>query len=130
MQNIPPVVLTLIFSKPTLKRVLKCFDLPFSPSPTRGSRKERFIENRRVDLFRNSSLGLLSLCCQQSSPLAKPNTNQQQQSNPSIVQTPFMNQQWQFNPEETPRLANWPKSMEAARSLQNITRSSLVSCSL
>jgi hypothetical protein len=33
--------------------VLKCFNLPSSPPPTRGSRKEDIGE---VDLFRNGSL--------------------------------------------------------------------------
>ena len=44
---------TLIFSKPILMMVLKCFNLPSSPPPTRGSRKEDIGE---VDLFRNGSL--------------------------------------------------------------------------
>jgi hypothetical protein len=36
----------LYFSKPTLMRVLKCFNLPSSPPPTRGSGKERLIGQR------------------------------------------------------------------------------------
>jgi hypothetical protein len=48
----------LYFSKLTLVSVLKCFNLPYSPSPTRGSGKERLIEQKKdVDLVRNSSLG-------------------------------------------------------------------------
>jgi hypothetical protein len=36
----------LDFSKPTLISVLKCFNLPSSPPPTRGNGKERLIEQR------------------------------------------------------------------------------------
>jgi hypothetical protein len=38
----------LDFSKPTLIRVLKCFNLPSSPPPIRGSGKERLIGQRRM----------------------------------------------------------------------------------
>jgi hypothetical protein len=38
----------LCFSKPTLIRVLKCFNLPSSPPPTRGSGKERLIRQRKM----------------------------------------------------------------------------------
>jgi hypothetical protein len=41
-----------------------------------------------------------------------------------------MNQQGQFNPEETAGLTNLPEAVEAARSHSNLTRSSLVSFSL
>jgi hypothetical protein len=36
------------FSKPTLIRVLECFNLPSSPPPARGSGKERLIGQRRI----------------------------------------------------------------------------------
>jgi hypothetical protein len=49
-----------IFQNFLLIKVLKYFNLPSSPPPTRGSRKERSIGQRRVwDLFRNSSLELI-----------------------------------------------------------------------
>jgi hypothetical protein len=41
-----------------------------------------------------------------------------------------MNQQGQFNPEETARLANQPEAVEVARSHRNFRRSSLASFSL
>jgi hypothetical protein len=40
-----------------------------------------------------------------------------------------MNQQGQFNPEETTRFANWPEATEAARSCRNLMRCSLLSFS-
>ena len=42
-----------IFQNPLLIKVLKCFDLPYSPLPTRGSGEERLIQQKRM--FRNSS---------------------------------------------------------------------------
>jgi hypothetical protein len=41
-----------------------------------------------------------------------------------------MNQQGQFNPEETESLANWFESEEVERSHRNLMRSSLASFSL
>ena len=38
----------LYFSKPTLLSILKCFNLPSSPSPTRDSGKEMLIGQRKM----------------------------------------------------------------------------------
>lgn len=40
---LPFLSLTLIISIPILMMVLKCFNIPFIPPPTRGSRKDRIL---------------------------------------------------------------------------------------
>lgn len=41
-------VVGLHFQKPAFSQALKCFNLPSSPPPTRGSGEERLIGQRRV----------------------------------------------------------------------------------
>jgi hypothetical protein len=80
-RQVPPC--NLFFSKPTLMIVLKCFNLPLNPPPTRGSTKER-IRGREVDLFRNGSLEQI---------LSVLSGNQQfssQVSNSSPIQSPTL----------------------------------------
>jgi hypothetical protein len=64
----------------------------------------------------------------QSGPLA--NTKHKSATVQYTWQTPHMNGQGQFKPEETKRLANEPESAEVARNCRSPTRSSLVSFSL
>jgi hypothetical protein len=85
-----------------------------------------------IDLFRNSSLGQVhSLLSGYRQFIPVANTNYEPAALvQSSRQTPHMNLQGQFNPEETTRLANQLGSVEAARSCRNLMRSSLVSFSL
>ena len=104
--------------------VLKCFNLPFSPIPTRDSGKERLIGRRgmwtclKIVLWSNSNLR-----CQQSNPLANTNRNQQWQSDL------FGNHHsWFSNGSSSRRNCEAPPislSPQAARSCRNIMRSSL-----
>jgi hypothetical protein len=88
-------------SKPTLIRVLKCFKFLPSPPLTRGSEKERLIGNRGMWTHLEIVLsGDSKLHCQQSSTLAK-HHQESAAAVQSTRQSPLMNQQQQFNPEET-----------------------------
>jgi hypothetical protein len=66
-----------------------------------------------------------SLCCSQSSPLAK-TEHESATAVQYTQQTPQINQQ-EFNPEDTVRITNQLKSTQMARSHRYLTRSSLVS---
>jgi hypothetical protein len=86
----------LIFFKNLFSiRVPKCFNLPSGPPPTRGHGKERLIEQRRMWTCLEKVLWSKSnLRCQDISSSVY--MNQQQQ----LLQTPFMDQPPQVDPEE------------------------------
>lgn len=69
----------------SLIRVLKRFNLPSSPPPTKGRGKE-VIRLQGSELVRNSSLEKIQLCCQ------------------DIISAVHTNQHRQVYPEETERL--------------------------
>jgi hypothetical protein len=107
--------------------VLKCFTLPSSPPPTRRRGKERLLGYRKVDLFRNSSLGAspIFVAYQQFSPVA--NTKYRSAAAVrSSRQTQHVDQQAQFDPEEPVRFANQPEAAEAGRSHRKLVRSAVV----
>lgn len=98
-----------------------------------------------LDLFRNSSWRWFQFCVFSVQSTSKHQTQissyrpvhlaettyEPAAAVPVIQQAPHMNQQEQFNPEETLRLTNQPESStEAARSHGNLKRSSVTSISL
>lgn len=106
-----PQTVSLDFSKPTLIRVLKHFNLPSSP-PTRGSGERRLI-GKGGDLFRSSSLGQFQSSCsgyQQPSPVA----STKQESAAAVL-----------SGKNCSALQNRQESAGASRISENTTRSSL-----
>jgi hypothetical protein len=110
--------LRFFFSKPALIRVLKCFNLPSSPPPTRGSGKERLIGQRGMWACLDIVLsGDFNLHCQdisshESATVAQLITN-------SIYQSGMASRLYQLTPVT-----------EVARNCQDTTRSALVCFSL
>lgn len=71
-------------------------------------------------VFSNSSLS--SFFFAHNSVLQQtPNMNQQLLSSPLSRQTPYTNQELQFNPEETARFTNRPEALKAASCHRNLT---------
>jgi hypothetical protein len=110
-------IVSLDFSKPTLIRVLKCFNLLSSPPPTRGSGKDRLVGQKGdVDLFRNC-LGAIPIFT-----VRIPAVQFTGISSSSLIhlQTPAMAAWFSRNHKALPI---GPRSEEVARGCWNITRS-------
>jgi len=111
----------LNFLKLTSIRVLKCLSLPSCPPPTRANGNERLIGLRWMwtcleivlwGWFQLSLSGVQFTWVNSRSSIHS--------------QTPFENQQWQVNPEETKRLCQSARvHTEAARSHSSTTKRSL-----
>ena len=105
------------FQSPLFLMVLKCFYLPSSPLPTRGSGKERWIGQRRTwacldtvlwGWFQSLLTGYQQLISHKYKVVALSTHKRYSQiSNGSWIQKKLQDS------------ANWPKSMEVARSQQN-----------
>jgi len=103
-----------------LIRVLKCFNVPSSPPPTRGNGKEKLIEQRRLWTSLEISLWSKSnLHCQGIS--SSVHTHQQQHHNP-FINTIHESSIAGWSRKKLQGSANRPESVEA-ESFQNITRS-------
>ena len=87
-------------------RVLKHFNLHSSPPPTRRSRKENLIGQSSMWSCLEIVSWVNPICIGRISAVQFTWI-----SSGSLIhmRTPFMNQQWQFSPEETMRLGQWAR---------------------